>query len=259
MGSGTDLRVGEVQPRDVVVAASLWLHSNGYSLVRQVTRRELEYRTSCAEMARPGESCCAAGSHPRLLALIDGVEVPRSVRHGGGMDSNLARVMPGSCEVRIDRTTWATTGDLGRVVALAASPRRPRGPLTGGRMVFVLPADAARGDPTAGGWAGGPGSAAVAPPLGHPRAVRLSGPSRIARGVVFPHNAALGRFWVFGVVFAQAAQGARIWRFRSRPSDRPQVNSRLVCRRGSTGSRSRLGQPAWRAPRNVLCLTTSTD
>ena len=31
---------------------------------------------------------------------------------GGGLASNLARVIPGSCEVRIDRTTWQPAADL---------------------------------------------------------------------------------------------------------------------------------------------------
>ena len=44
------------------------------------------------------------------LALIDAVEV-HAMSHvtGGGLASNLARVIPGSCHVQIDRKTWRPT------------------------------------------------------------------------------------------------------------------------------------------------------
>jgi phosphoribosylformylglycinamidine cyclo-ligase len=101
-----------VVPGDVVLAMeSSGLHSNGYSLVRHILGRskvgldgyvsELG-RTLGDELLTPtriyAQDC---------LALIESVEV-HALSHitGGGLANNLARVIPASCEVRIDRTTW---------------------------------------------------------------------------------------------------------------------------------------------------------
>ena len=54
------------------------------------------------------------------LALIDAVEV-HAMSHvtGGGLANNLARVIPGACEVRIDRSDLAARAGL--------QPDRPAG------------------------------------------------------------------------------------------------------------------------------------
>ena len=71
----------------------------------------------------------------------------RAISHvtGGGLASNVARVMPGSCEVRIDRTTWSPPPIFDLIAGL--------GPVSqadleatfnmGVGMVVVVPADSA--------------------------------------------------------------------------------------------------------------------
>ena len=96
------------------------LHSNGYSLVRHVLAgagwsldRHVDElgRTIGEELLVPtriySRDC---------LALIDGVEV-HAMSHvtGGGLANNLARVVPTSCTVTVDRATWAPAPVFGLV------------------------------------------------------------------------------------------------------------------------------------------------
>jgi phosphoribosylformylglycinamidine cyclo-ligase len=102
-----------VRPSDAVLAMeSSGLHSNGYSLVRHVLNKEPSWtldryvpelgRTLGDELLTPTRIYAQ-----HCLALIEAVEV-HAMCHvtGGGLANNLARVIPGSCDVRIDRTTW---------------------------------------------------------------------------------------------------------------------------------------------------------
>ena len=107
------LGADRVQPGDVVLAcASSGLHSNGYSLAAGhafLTADWLDRQVP--ELGRSlGEELLVPTRiyTPDLLALIDAVDV-HAISHvtGGGLAGNLARVMSGSCEVRIDRTTWS--------------------------------------------------------------------------------------------------------------------------------------------------------
>ncbi|RYZ28964.1 MAG: phosphoribosylformylglycinamidine cyclo-ligase, partial [Propionibacteriaceae bacterium] len=107
------LGADRVRPGDVVIAMeSSGLHSNGYSLVRHVLAgagwsldRHVDElgRTVGEELLVPtriySRDC---------LALIDGVEV-HAMSHvtGGGLANNLARVVPGTATVTVDRTTWS--------------------------------------------------------------------------------------------------------------------------------------------------------
>ena len=108
------LGADRVRPGDAVVAmASSGLHSNGYSLVRHVlldraglvagrgTVDELG-RTLGEELLEPTRIYTGP-----CLALIDAVEV-HALAHitGGGLADNLARVLPDSVEVVIDRGSW---------------------------------------------------------------------------------------------------------------------------------------------------------
>ena len=110
-----------VRPGDVVLAMeSSGLHSNGYSLVRHVLSgagwsldRHVDElgRTIGEELLVPtriySRDC---------LALIDGVEV-HAMSHvtGGGLANNLARVVPTSCTVTVERSTWAPVPVFGLV------------------------------------------------------------------------------------------------------------------------------------------------
>jgi phosphoribosylformylglycinamidine cyclo-ligase len=102
-----------VEPGDVMLAmASDGLHSNGFSLVRHVLLERAGWllsrdvpevgHTLGEELLRPTHIYARA-----CLALINAVEV-HAMSHvtGGGLVANLARVIPESCEVHIDRTTW---------------------------------------------------------------------------------------------------------------------------------------------------------
>ncbi len=102
-----------VRPGDVAIAmASSGLHSNGYSLVRHVLLREAGWQLDreVAELGRTlGEELLEPTRIYSLdcLALIRATEV-HAMSHvtGGGLANNLARVVPDSVRVRIDRASW---------------------------------------------------------------------------------------------------------------------------------------------------------
>ena len=118
-----------VRPGDVVLALeSSGLHSNGYSLVRHVLagagwslERHVDElgRTIGEELLVPTRIYAAD-----CLALIDAVEV-HAMSHvtGGGLANNLARVVPGTCTVTIDRGTWAPAPVFGLVRDLGQVPQ----------------------------------------------------------------------------------------------------------------------------------------
>ena len=146
------LGADRVEPGDVVLALeSDGLHSNGYSLVRHVfftqagwslDRQVPDLGTTLGEeLLRPTRIYAAD-----CLELISHVEV-HALSHitGGGLAGNLARVIPGSCEVRIDRTTWTPPPIFGLVQRLGELSRSDvESSLNMGvGMVAVLPPDAA--------------------------------------------------------------------------------------------------------------------
>jgi phosphoribosylformylglycinamidine cyclo-ligase len=101
-----------VRPGDVLVAiASSGLHSNGYSLVRQVFSgpdwpldRHVDDlgRTLGEELLEPTRIYTRS-----CLDLIERVEV-HALAHvtGGGLANNLARVLPDTVTATVDRATW---------------------------------------------------------------------------------------------------------------------------------------------------------
>jgi phosphoribosylformylglycinamidine cyclo-ligase len=141
-----------VEPGDVVLAcASSGLHSNGYSLARRVffTLAGWELDRHVPELGRAlGEELLVPTRiyTPDMLALIEAVDV-HAISHvtGGGLADNLARVIPGSCEVRIDRTTWSPPPifDLIAGVGQVAEADMEATFNMGVGMVLVLPAEAA--------------------------------------------------------------------------------------------------------------------
>ena len=141
-----------VRPGDVAVAmASSGLHSNGYSLVRNVLLNQAGWSLDreVPELGRRlGEELLTPTrlyAKP-VLDLIDQVEV-HALSHitGGGLAANLARVVPDDVTVSIDRSTWELpaifalvrgVGDLGQSDVEEALN-------IGVGMVALLPADGA--------------------------------------------------------------------------------------------------------------------
>jgi phosphoribosylformylglycinamidine cyclo-ligase len=116
------LGADRVRPDDVVLALeSSGLHSNGYSLVRQVLLQQAGWaldrdvpelgRTLGEELLEPTRVYARD-----CLALVDAVEV-HAMSHvtGGGLANNLARVVPVGCTVQIDRASWVLPPVFGLV------------------------------------------------------------------------------------------------------------------------------------------------
>jgi phosphoribosylformylglycinamidine cyclo-ligase len=114
-----------VVPGDVVLAlASSGLHSNGYSLVRNVLLQQAGLRldayipelgrTLGEELLEPTRVYAAD-----VLAVVRGTEV-HSMSHitGGGLANNLARVLPSTVTARLDRATWNPAPVFGLVQRL---------------------------------------------------------------------------------------------------------------------------------------------
>jgi phosphoribosylformylglycinamidine cyclo-ligase len=113
-----------VRAGDVVVAmASSGLHSNGYSLVRRVVFDMAGWTLErhVPELGRTlGEELLEATRiyTPECLALIRSAEVDvHAFSHvtGGGLASNLARVLPADLSARVSRATWSPPPVFGLV------------------------------------------------------------------------------------------------------------------------------------------------
>ena len=134
---------------DVLLAMeSSGLHSNGYSLVRRVFRNSgwaLDRHVSELGQTLGEELLTPTRIYARdCLAVIEAVEV-HAMSHitGGGLANNLARVIPASCEARIDRTTWQPPPVFGLIQQLGeiSDPDLAATFNMGVGMVAVLPSD----------------------------------------------------------------------------------------------------------------------
>ena len=125
------LGADRVEPGDVVIAMeSSGLHSNGYSLVRQVLLNTAGWQLDreVAELGRPlGEELLEPTRiyAKACLALADRTAT-HAMSHvtGGGLAANLARVMPPELAATIDRATWtpAPIFDVVRRVGAISQP-----------------------------------------------------------------------------------------------------------------------------------------
>ncbi|WP_046471784.1 phosphoribosylformylglycinamidine cyclo-ligase [Allosalinactinospora lopnorensis] len=112
-----------VQAGDAVIAmASSGLHSNGYSLVRRVVDRAgLDLAAHVPELGGVLGEVLLTPTRiyaRHCLALAAEVEV-HAFSHitGGGLASNLARSLPGSVDVAIDRGSWTPSAVFGYIAA----------------------------------------------------------------------------------------------------------------------------------------------
>lgn len=142
-----------VQAGDAVIAmASSGLHSNGYSLVRHVLLQEAGWslsrqvddlgRTLGEELLEPtriyAKACLALAGETRTHAM--------SHITGGGLAANLARVLPDTVAVTIDRGTWRPQPIFGLVAAVGDVERADleRTLNDGVGMVAIIDADDAK-------------------------------------------------------------------------------------------------------------------
>jgi phosphoribosylformylglycinamidine cyclo-ligase len=119
------VRVGDV----VVALASSGLHSNGFSLVRQIISQPgdgLDLDSSPAELGRPvgAELLTPTRIYARdCLALARACAV-RAYAHvtGGGLAANLARVLPPHADAVLDRASWRPPPVFGLLAARGRVP-----------------------------------------------------------------------------------------------------------------------------------------
>jgi phosphoribosylformylglycinamidine cyclo-ligase len=117
-----------VQPGDTVLAlASSGLHSNGYSLVREIVRQAgLDLEQEVPELGRPlGAELLEPSRIYALdcLALMAGCDV-HAYAHitGGGLAANLARVLPRDVDAVLDRGTWSPAPIFGLLTTAGKIP-----------------------------------------------------------------------------------------------------------------------------------------
>ncbi|WP_405583252.1 phosphoribosylformylglycinamidine cyclo-ligase [Streptomyces sp. NBC_01190] len=142
------LGADRVRQGDVVIAiGSSGLHSNGYSLVRHVFFDRAGWALD-REVPEFGRTLGEELLEPTRIYSLDCLAVTRTAEvhafshiTGGGLASNLARVLPEGLRAAVDRSTWTpdpvftTVGDLGGV----ARPELEKTLNMGVGMIAVVP------------------------------------------------------------------------------------------------------------------------
>jgi phosphoribosylformylglycinamidine cyclo-ligase len=110
---GQRLPRDDIEPGDVILGlASSGAHANGFSLIREVMRKQGLFLADPAPFA-PGETLASALLVPTriyvqsLLPLCDQKAI-KAIAHitGGGLVENVPRVLPDGVIARIDPTSW---------------------------------------------------------------------------------------------------------------------------------------------------------
>jgi phosphoribosylformylglycinamidine cyclo-ligase len=122
------LGASRVGPGDMVIAmASTGLHSNGFSLVREILRRAgLGLEQDVPELGRSlGEELLVPSRiYARDCLTLAGTCDVHAYAHvtGGGLAGNLARVLPPGADAVLDRATWAPPAIFGVLAGAGAVP-----------------------------------------------------------------------------------------------------------------------------------------
>jgi phosphoribosylformylglycinamidine cyclo-ligase len=105
----------KIRPGDAIIGlASTGLHTNGYSLARQILFKKLRLKVASRPRELGGHSVgelllrVHRNYHP-LLAQLRRRKIPlHGAAHitGGGFGENIERVLPRDCVVRIQRSAW---------------------------------------------------------------------------------------------------------------------------------------------------------
>ena len=105
---GSEVKVGD----QIIGLASSGLHSNGYSLARQVLLEESSYdlgeKLPELELTLGEELLRPTRIYVRTILNLQRDFRLKGVAHitGGGLQENIVRVVPDRCQVRIDPQTW---------------------------------------------------------------------------------------------------------------------------------------------------------
>lgn len=110
---GRQLPRGTIRPGDALLGvASSGAHANGFSLIREIMRRQGLFLADPAPFA-PGETVASALLIPTRIyvrSLLDLVEndAVKALAHitGGGLLENVPRVLPAGVVARIDTASW---------------------------------------------------------------------------------------------------------------------------------------------------------
>ena len=110
---GRQLPRGDIRPGDVLLGlASSGAHANGFSLIRQIMRRQGLFLADPAPFA-PGETVASVLLVPTRIyvrSLLDLFEqdVIKALAHitGGGLLDNVPRILPAGVVARIDTASW---------------------------------------------------------------------------------------------------------------------------------------------------------
>ncbi|MEU8825911.1 phosphoribosylformylglycinamidine cyclo-ligase [Streptomyces sp. NPDC048636] len=144
------LGADRIRTGDAVIAMkSSGLHSNGYSLVRHVLFDKAGWELD-REVPEFGRTLGAELLEPTRIYALDCLALTRTTEvhafshiTGGGLASNLARVIPDGLRAEVDRSTW-TPDPVFRLVGEAGSVERPELEKTlnmGVGMMAVVPAE----------------------------------------------------------------------------------------------------------------------
>ncbi|MBI4027971.1 MAG: phosphoribosylformylglycinamidine cyclo-ligase [Verrucomicrobia bacterium] len=107
----------EVKPGDVVIGlASTGLHTNGFSLAREILFKRLKLRVTSRlrELGGLPIGDLLLAVHRNYHPLLSRLRKKRIVIHaaahitGGGFDENIPRALPSRCAIRIRRCAWET-------------------------------------------------------------------------------------------------------------------------------------------------------